>query len=106
MSADYYIEVDGVPTPAKFDETMGAWADNEARRVGSDEIGEAWVSTVFLVINHAFRDGPPLVYETMIFGGEHDQFCDRYSTREAAAAGHARVCEALRAGQSPDRVPA
>lgn len=27
------------------------------------------VSTVFLAIDHAFGDGPPVLYETMIFGG-------------------------------------
>ena len=33
----------------------------------------------------------PLVYETMIFGGVHDQWCDRYATREEALAGHNRA---------------
>jgi hypothetical protein len=32
--------------------------------------GGAFVSTVFLGIDHAFFDGPPLLFETMIFGAE------------------------------------
>src|ERR1700738_1927716 len=49
------------------------------------------VSTVFLGIDYNFnfyRSGPPLLWETMIFGGHHDRYCQRYATREEALAGH------------------
>lgn len=46
------------------------------------------VSTVFLGINHAFMDGPPILFETMIFGGEHNQYQNRYATYEEAEKGH------------------
>lgn len=46
------------------------------------------ISTVFLGLNHNYGDGPPLVFETMIFGGKHNQSCWRYSTWEDAEAGH------------------
>jgi hypothetical protein len=55
------------------------------------------VSTVFLSLNHSFTDGPPLVFETMVFGGPLDGEQDRYSTRADALAGHARMVERVRA---------
>ena len=55
------------------------------------------VSTVFLGVDHRFNfsgdDGPPILFETMIFGGQHDQYQDRYCTYDQALAGHQRACE-------------
>ncbi|WP_166903861.1 hypothetical protein [Mycobacterium sp. DL440] len=37
---------------------------------GDDEVV---VSTVWLGLNHSFTDdGPPIIFETMVFGGVHD----------------------------------
>ena len=55
------------------------------------------VSTVFLALDHRFMGGgPPLVYETMVFGlaDFDDRECERYSTRADAIAGHARILAA------------
>ncbi len=58
-------------------------------RVAMTELGQVMVSTVFLVLNHNYAGtGPPVLYETMIFGGPHDERQWRYATREAALAGH------------------
>jgi hypothetical protein len=46
------------------------------------------VSTVFLGLNHNFGNGPPMLFETMIFGGRFDQEQWRYSTWEEAEKGH------------------
>ena len=51
------------------------------------------VSTVFLGFDHQWGDGPPLLFETMIFCGEHDGYQERYSTWEEAEAGHKKACE-------------
>ncbi len=60
---------------------------------------------MFLGIDHNWGDGPPLVYESMVFGlgpgGRPDFGADmaqeRYSTREEAFAGHGElVAEWLR----------
>lgn len=51
------------------------------------------VSTVFLGLNHQWGDGPPLLFETMIFGGEHDEDQWRYSTWDEAVAGHTAAVE-------------
>lgn len=63
--------------------------------VALTEKGKVSVSTVFLGIDHSFFEGPPLVFETMIFGGEHDGWQDRCSTWEEAEAMHARACALL-----------
>lgn len=54
------------------------------------------VSTVFLGLDHRFGEGPPLVFETMVFGGPLDQDVDRYTTWEEAEAGHAVLVDRCR----------
>lgn len=88
--AEYYHR-DG--TPAK-DFSDIDWSP-EARRVAYDEVTVAGyvmfrVSTVFLGINHRWSEGPPLIFETMIFGPEGwgEEYCERYSTEVQALAGH------------------
>lgn len=56
-----------------------------------------WVSTVFLVLDHSFGTGPPVLYETMAFGSNDIEAQHRYCTREQAMAGHAEVVAALTA---------
>jgi len=74
--------------------SMEVWAkwfgDIATRRVAETGIGDTCVSTVFLGINHRFiGEGPPLLFETMIFGGELDEQMWRYSSWDDAEAGHA-----------------
>lgn len=75
--------------------------DVDPTRIGYDEIGDTHVSTVWLGLNHNWAGGPPLIFESMIFGGDHDGWQDRYTTKEQAVAGHRRICEALRSGREP-----
>jgi hypothetical protein len=50
---------------------------------------ETHVSTVFLGIDHRFfGQGPPILFETMIFGGPLDGSQWRYSSWDDAQAGH------------------
>ncbi|KKL54171.1 hypothetical protein LCGC14_2268060 [marine sediment metagenome] len=69
--------------------------------IGNDTIDGQQVSTVWTGLDRRFLDGPPLIFETMIFGGPHDQYCDRYSNEEAALDGHKRTVAALRDGRDP-----
>ncbi len=67
------------------------WAkqwESSDRIVKQDTIGDVKISTVFLGLDHSFGDGPPLLFETIIFGGAHDEYQDRYTTYEEAEAGH------------------
>ncbi len=66
------------------------------RRV-AETIGEAGtVSTVWLGMNHAWDDGPPLIFESMVFGGLLDQDQVRYTTEEQARAGHDELVAKVR----------
>ena len=68
------------------------WYESADRRVAWSDISQGvHVSTVFLGIDHNFGGGPPLLYETMVFGGPMDQHQERYTTREEAVAGHEEV---------------
>jgi hypothetical protein len=56
--------------------------------------GDVLVSTVLLGIDHNFGlGGPPIIFETMVFGpeGMGEQDMDRYATKEQAREGHARM---------------
>lgn len=67
------------------------------RRVAKDHIGDAEVSTVFLGLDHRFFGaGPPLLFETMVFGGEHDGHQERCSTWAEAEEMHQRTCDLVR----------
>lgn len=75
--------------------SMEEWSrllgDMEYKRVAYDEIPDTdiRISTVWLGLNHQYGDGPPLIFETMVFGGPNDESMWRYSTEEEALAGHA-----------------
>lgn len=69
----------------------GEWMQTANRRIALDEIDGSKVSTVFLGLDHGFGDGRrPVLFETMVFGGEFDQEQERYCTLEEAKQGHAR----------------
>lgn len=68
------------------------WFDTSKRIVAQDDLSDGTrVSTVFLGIDHNFSGGPPLLFETMIFGGANDGYQVRYSTWAEAEDGHRRA---------------
>ena len=91
---EMYI-LDDERNPVSCDD-IGKWGefqrDPEKRRVARSEFGPVSVSTVFLGMDHSFGGGPPLLFETMIFGGKSDGYMDRYSTWQEAEAGHEAAC--------------
>ena len=74
-----------------------AWASQcgpDSRRVvARDRQADVEVSTVFLMLDHNFSGGgPPILWETMVFGDEHAGETARCSgAREQAEAMHAQV---------------
>lgn len=75
------------------------WFESANRHLAKDELpGGIRVSTVFLGMDHNWGEGPPLLWETMIFGGPNDSYQDRYSTREAALEGHKRALQLAQGG--------
>lgn len=112
----YILDLQGNPIPALNWQVWGEWFernDADARRVSETRTKFFWVSTVFLGLNHNWNpDGPPLIFESMAFRQPRacdiravmpespliraEEFCDRYSTRDQALAGHiAMVAECL-----------
>jgi hypothetical protein len=97
-----YILVDGQPVRAATGE-FAEWFethDNE-RIVAKTEVGEAEVSTCFLGIDHNRRNilqevEPPILWETMVFGGPHDGLTRRYSSLEGARSGHWEVVDQIK----------
>ena len=81
--------------------TWGEWMQSGERHVAKETVGESDVSTVFLGLDHDFTgEGPPIVFETMVFGGALDQEQARYETWEQAEAGHAAMVELVKAEQA------
>jgi hypothetical protein len=65
-------------------------------RVAETELGQARISTVFLGIDHQFFGGKPLLFETMIFGGQHDKYQNRCSTWDEAEKMHEEAVTLVR----------
>ena len=82
-------------TPVKCDDLI-KWAQEntmENRRVADSEKDGVRVSTVFLGIDHGYDGKGPVLFETMIFGGDHDEDVLRYTTWEDAVIGHDHACK-------------
>ena len=71
----------------------GKWLEEnpERKAVKQEHIGDIFISTVFLGLDHAWDSEIPVLWETMIFGGENDQYQDRYTSVEDALEGHKKA---------------
>lgn len=98
---DYYHR-DGTPADT-FTHTWDP-ASPDYARVAATRVGGIRVSTVFLALDHNFGGkGPPVLFETMIFGarGRWAEFQTRYCTEAEALAGHAMYVEAIAGTKHP-----
>lgn len=100
MGGKYYVldktthkikEVDLMEWATMFDGDF-----ESTRRVAEDYVSDVHISTVFLGLNHRWGDGPPLLFETMIFGGKHDEYQERYTTWDEAVEGHKKAVELVK----------
>ena len=66
------------------------------RIVSQTIYGDVKVSTVFLGIDDNYGFGKPMIFETMIFGGEHDMYIEKYSTWDEAVKGHEKACNLVK----------
>ncbi len=80
--------------------TWAQWMETADRVVAQTTIGDVLVSTVFLGLDHSFGFGPPLFFETLVMGGEHDDEMRRYSTWDEAEVGHSEMVDRLTGAQS------
>jgi hypothetical protein len=65
-------------------------------RVALTTIGQVDISTVFLGLDHNFFGGKPLLFETMVFGGDNNEYQNRCSTWEEAESMHQLAVEMVR----------
>lgn len=101
---EYYVLDDrGEPQAVRDVMEWARWfeANRSNRQIGDTTVGEVRVSTVFLGMNHQWGAGPPLIFETMIFGGPYDNYQWRWSTRAEAIAMHDQAAAAIRDGRPP-----
>lgn len=102
--ADYYL-LEG-KTPVKVADCL-TWATSpkntaETRRVNLTKLDdEVTISTVFLGLDHSWGGGPPLLFETMIFGGPHSDYQERYSTWDEAEEGHMKAVKIAKSDMEP-----
>ena len=93
-----YILHGKIPVPCEDLMEWAEWFENadKERVVVQEYIGDYQVSTVFLGLDHSWRDDePPLLFETMVFwkdgGVVDDAPVDRAPTWELALEMHAKA---------------
>lgn len=95
---NYILDEHGEPKAEPDVVTWAKWFESAKRKLAHDEVGSARISTVFLGIDRNMGGaGPPVLYETMVFGGDLDQEEERYCTRDEALKGHADMVERVQA---------
>lgn len=93
----FILDKEGNPEPCH---DLVKWANFIARgprRVAFDKLMMAEVSTVFVGLNHAIDPTvPPILWETMVFGGKLDGEMARYDSEAAARVGHIQMVDRVR----------
>lgn len=92
---DRYILDGKTPVPCGDLKKWAKWFETADRKVactGPTGPDSLYVSTVFLSHDHSYGDGPPLLFETMVFRDGDGDECERCSTWDEAEAQHERMC--------------
>lgn len=113
IKGKYILDDHGEIIPATSLSQWGEWFSNPIERFGrivsqTMITPEIYVSTVFLGMDHGFpelqemrgqpiEDYKPILWETMVFGSELEDDCERYTSREDAIKGHLAMMDAVRA---------
>lgn len=90
----YILDENNIPVLCGDTTAYISWreANPQSMRVDETRIGDVCISTVFLGLDHSYTPGAmPVLFETMIFGGTHDQYQDRCCTWEEAKAMHRKA---------------
>lgn len=109
----YILDKNGQPVPEpNFNRWCRWFAKPENRVIWRDGLRNGvLVSTVFLGIDHNFSPsgrGPPVLWETIIFGGPLDGYQQRYRSSGAAFKGHKEALGRAKkaTSQKPGKKPA
>lgn len=105
MTYRYVLDALGDPKPEPDLLTWAHWyeqaVDSDTLAVSKTHISDVTVSTIFLALDKRLGcPGAPILWETMIFGGEHDERTWRYTSRGAAQLHHAQIVGALSKGEA------
>lgn len=86
----FKLNEDKAFSPCNMMEANMQWGKNSIVRT---EIGSIHISTIFLPLNHAWDEGPPILFETMVFGLKSEEYESqwRYYTYQEAADGHNKI---------------
>lgn len=105
MSNWYILDNNHNPVNKPVLEAAKWMEDNPNRKqIGDDELTDlngdvVCVSTVFLGLDHAWNSKTPVLWETMIFGGIHDQsYQERYTSYQDALEGHQKAINFIKTG--------
>ena len=86
----------------------GRFLETPEKIVKQENVGDYWVSTVFLGIDHNFtrpyNNNKPILFESMIFKSKdigQDSWQERYCTYQEALDGHNAIVERLKNGTQP-----
>lgn len=93
---DLYILVNKEPVQVEDVETWAMMFETSERIIAKTYIENVHISTVFLGLDHGFGRGRPILFETMIFGGELDGYQERYATYFDAEIGHLEAVQKVR----------
>lgn len=92
----YVLDAVGNPVPEPDTRKAAEFFSKDANRiVAQHDVENSRVSTVFLGVDHSHGSGMPVLWETMVFGGHLDQHQERYTSHEAAVAGHMAILRSL-----------
>jgi hypothetical protein len=100
MSKWYILDDDNNPVKSTVNE-FADWEEAypERKAVKQEYIDDVYISTVFLGLDHAWNSDIPVLWETMIFGGENDQaYQERYASYEQAIEGHQKAINFIKKG--------
>ena len=79
-------------SPIGLEEWCRRTVDREYLRIDQTTLPDGkWVSTVWQGLNHRFGEGPPLIFETMVFTSQEEMETidqQRYATENEAILGH------------------
>jgi hypothetical protein len=91
----HVLNAEGDPVPLSLEdlgqylsEAGSLFEDMSRRRVAETLRDGVQVSTVFLMFDHKMNGNEPVLWETMVFGGEHDGYQERSRTLEEAVLHH------------------
>lgn len=84
-----YILINKIIVPCPDIDKWIKWIrDIDNKRVAFTVFNDVEISTIFLGMNHSVDENIPILFETLVFGGQADGYCKRYTNWVEAELGH------------------